>query len=257
MAFQIKNTFTCHENWENMSQTERGKFCGVCSKEVIDFTVLSKNEIEAVFKQNNYQPLCARALISQLNTVYLEESLENVSWNLPFWQRFLLVFIVCFGPEFFNVQLIFAQDTTAIQTQELVQDSAQINDSLTTDVLKTDSINLTPNIDFGKILSITYNPWEIPATSGVMMYDPITVIEFPQIDYEYYNYQVINIADENDKKHFLKTNKKVKEIIAKNEFRPLRNRKQKAPSKKQTPQPLLFVPLWQSQIRRVDETIPS
>ncbi|NBX80462.1 MAG: hypothetical protein EBQ94_08815 [Flavobacteriales bacterium] len=252
MSFQIKNTFSCHENWENMSQTERGKFCGICSKEVIDFTVLTKNEIVAVFKQNNYQPLCARALPSQLNTVYLEESLENVSWNLPFWQRFLLIFLVCFGPEFFNVQLVFAQDSTAIQTQELVQDSVQINDSLTTDVLKTDSINLTPNIDFGEVTSVP-----VTATSGVMMYDPITVIEFPQIDYEYYNYQLINVSNENDRKHIEKTSKKVKEIIAKNEFRPLRNRKQKAPSKKQIPQPLLFVPLWQSQIRRVDETIPS
>jgi len=256
MAFQIKNTFSCHENWENMSLTERGKFCGICSKEVIDFTVLTKNEIVAVFKQNNYQPLCARALPSQLNTVYLEESLENVSWNLPFWQRFLLVFIVCFGPEFFNVQLIFAQDTTAIQTQELVQDSAQINDSLTTDVLKTDSINLTPNIDFGKIINLTCVPWDL-GTSGVMSINPISVVEFPKIDFKYYNYQVINIADVNDKKHFLKTNKKVKEIIAKNELQPLRNRKQKVPSKKQIPQPLLFVPLWQSQIRRVDETTPS
>ncbi|NCA21026.1 MAG: hypothetical protein EBS86_07815, partial [Crocinitomicaceae bacterium] len=194
----------------------------------------------------------ARALPSQLNTVYLEESLENVSWNLPFWQRFLLIFLVCFGPEFFNVQLVFAQDSTAIQTQELVQDSVQINDSLTTDVLKTDSINLTPNIDFGEVTSVP-----VTATSGVMMYDPITVIEFPQIDYEYYNYQLINVSNENDRKHIEKTSKKVKEIIAKNEFRPLRNRKQKAPSKKQIPQPLLFVPLWQSQIRRVDETIPS
>lgn len=252
MAFQIKNTFSCHENWENMSPTERGKFCGICSKEVIDFTVLSKNEIVAVFKQNKYQPLCARAFSSQLNTVYLEESLGNASWNLPFWQRFLLVFIVCFGPEFFNVQLVFAQDTTAIQTQELVQDSVQINDSLTTDVLKTDSINLTPNIDFGEVTSVP-----VTATSGVMMYDPITVIEFPQIDYEYYKYQLINVSNENDRKHIAKTSKKVKEIIATNEIRPLRNRKQKMPSKKQIPQPLLFVPLWQSQIRRVDESTPS
>lgn len=257
MAFQIKNTFSCHENWENMSPTERGKFCGICSKEVIDFTVLTKNEIVAVFKQNNYQPLCARALPSQLNTIYLEESLENVSWNLPFWQRFLLIFLVCFGPEFFNIQFVFAQDTTAIQSQELVQDSVQINDSLTTDVLKTDSINLTPNIDFGEVTSVITLPWNFPVISGVMMYDPITVIEFPQIDYGYYKYQLINVSNENDRKHIAKTSKKVKEIIATNELRPTRTPKQKVPSKKQIPQPLLFVPLWQSQIRRVDESTPS
>ena len=254
MAFQIKNTFSCHENWENMSPTERGKFCGVCSKEVIDFTILTKNEIGAVFKQNNYQPLCARALTSQLNTIYLEESLENVSWNLPFWQRFLLIFLVCFGPEFFNVQLVFAQDTTAIQTQELVQDSVQINDSLCTDVLELDS-----NLIVSKNVVNEQNKWVCLQSNGMvtygsMIYVPYRIPDDQPFSYLENGFNILEIKVEEKVKieNSSKELKVEKDIIAKNELRPIRTTKQKAPSKKQTPEPLLFVPLTQSNFRRID-----
>lgn len=35
----------CHENWGKMSPTEKGRFCKVCTKEVVDFTSKSKQEI--------------------------------------------------------------------------------------------------------------------------------------------------------------------------------------------------------------------
>jgi len=109
MAFQIKNTFACSENWDKMNPTEKGRFCLSCSKEVHDFTKLSKEEIINVFKKNNFQSVCARAFLSQLSTIYLDESFEKISYHLPFWQKFLLVMLVSFGPEFLNINLVFAR----------------------------------------------------------------------------------------------------------------------------------------------------
>jgi len=35
----------CSENWEMMSPQEKGRFCSVCNKCVIDFTQKQPNEI--------------------------------------------------------------------------------------------------------------------------------------------------------------------------------------------------------------------
>ncbi|EDM43528.1 hypothetical protein SCB49_00725 [unidentified eubacterium SCB49] len=37
-AIKISIPEPCHEDWNKMTTTERGAFCKVCTKEVIDFT---------------------------------------------------------------------------------------------------------------------------------------------------------------------------------------------------------------------------
>lgn len=49
----------CHENWEDMSPEEKGKFCGVCQKKVYDFTETSSLEIEKIYHQENGN-ICGR-----------------------------------------------------------------------------------------------------------------------------------------------------------------------------------------------------
>ncbi|MFY9243498.1 MAG: carboxypeptidase-like regulatory domain-containing protein [Polaribacter sp.] len=66
MKYQITIPKPCHEDWSKMTQTEKGKFCKSCNKEVIDFTNLSTSEIsKKVLKEQN---LCGRFKESQLNT---------------------------------------------------------------------------------------------------------------------------------------------------------------------------------------------
>jgi hypothetical protein len=244
MAFQIKNTFACSENWDKMNPTEKGKFCKVCTKEVIDFTVLSKDEIVAVFKKNNYQALCARAYSTQLSTIYFEDSLENVSWNLPFWQKFLLVFLVCFGPEFLNVNLVFAQDSTLVQTEEVVQDTlkpqiAQLEDSIKIDSITVSSFSdsIYPFVNFRMI----EQPYVL---DGVML--PDFHVKFPIIDFTYLNGYVFVVDTHSNQckkepklepiKNFLKNFEEPK-IYLQTQLSPLK------PDKKEIPDKLLFVPL--------------
>jgi hypothetical protein len=245
MAFQIKNTFACAENWDKMSPTEKGKFCEVCTKEVIDFTTLSKNEIIAVFKKNNYQALCARAYSTQLSTIYFEDSLENVSWNLPFWQKFLLVFLVCFGPEFLNVNLVFAQDSTLVQTEEVVQDSVQINDSLFTEMLVFDSNQIVPKFNLAEHKDWDNLQLDVFITYGSMMILPYRIEDDQAFAYlENGINPLVNKDQEEEKNEIpIKQSKDEKEIITENEFRPINSPKPKVPSKKQIPEKLLFVPM--------------
>ncbi|WP_123912694.1 hypothetical protein [Chryseobacterium pennipullorum] len=54
----------CHENWENMSADEKGRFCSVCSKTVHDFTGFTDRELADSFTLND--DLCGRFREDQL-----------------------------------------------------------------------------------------------------------------------------------------------------------------------------------------------
>lgn len=57
----------CSENWETMFSREKGRFCSVCSKCVIDFTEKKSEEIEFIFKEKQGEDICGRFLSHQLN----------------------------------------------------------------------------------------------------------------------------------------------------------------------------------------------
>jgi hypothetical protein len=48
----------CHENWDAMSPTAQGRFCGSCQKEVVDFSGKTDTEILAFFEK--YESPCIR-----------------------------------------------------------------------------------------------------------------------------------------------------------------------------------------------------
>ncbi|MCT2407567.1 hypothetical protein NZD88_08465 [Chryseobacterium antibioticum] len=54
------------ENWETMSSREKGRFCSVCSKCVIDFTEKKSYEIESIFKEKQGEDICGRFFSHQL-----------------------------------------------------------------------------------------------------------------------------------------------------------------------------------------------
>lgn len=94
----------CHENWDEMTPTEKGRFCAACQKQVIDFTTFSDTEIVTFLQKN---PLaCGRFHKKQLN--------KNYPVSLPFkayspvsiWTKKLLAAAMLLG---INIP-IFAQN---------------------------------------------------------------------------------------------------------------------------------------------------
>ncbi|WBV61175.1 hypothetical protein PFY12_03415 [Chryseobacterium camelliae] len=80
----------CHENWEAMTPEEKGRFCSVCSKTVMDFTAASDEEIIDVFS-NSKEEICGNFYASQLN-----RSLQYSSVNSVF-VKFAVGFILTTG----------------------------------------------------------------------------------------------------------------------------------------------------------------
>lgn len=64
MDQKIKITFECHQDWEQMSVSKKGRFCEFCSKAVHDFSKQSKSEIKRIAKGD----LCGLFLTEQIDT---------------------------------------------------------------------------------------------------------------------------------------------------------------------------------------------
>ena len=58
----------CHEDWEQMTPTERGRFCAACEKVVTDYTRWSQTELTEQIKKGNLG--CGRFRPSQMRQIY-------------------------------------------------------------------------------------------------------------------------------------------------------------------------------------------
>ncbi|MCW5910361.1 MAG: carboxypeptidase-like regulatory domain-containing protein [Cyclobacteriaceae bacterium] len=70
-SFVLTVPTPCHENWNAFTPTQKGKFCGTCRKEVIDFTTWTDAEIKQYFKAGKGST-CGRFAQHQLKTYRTE-----------------------------------------------------------------------------------------------------------------------------------------------------------------------------------------
>ncbi len=106
---KIAITNPCSENWNSMEPDSVGRFCQSCRKSVIDFTSKSDSEIQEFLKDKKGEKLCGRFFIHQVERIRIEIDPDLLVSEIPFWQKFLVVFLVCFGPDFLGVDFVFAQ----------------------------------------------------------------------------------------------------------------------------------------------------
>lgn len=57
----------CHENWDNMTPADKGRFCGSCQKEVVDFSVMTDREMAQFFKKPLGGSVCGHFSNTQLD----------------------------------------------------------------------------------------------------------------------------------------------------------------------------------------------
>lgn len=74
MAFRLKLEIEnpCTENWHNMMPDEKGRFCLSCTKQVVDFSKMTDQELIRFFKQNRKTDMCGQLSDRQLNRVLIE-----------------------------------------------------------------------------------------------------------------------------------------------------------------------------------------
>lgn len=109
----------CHENWSEMTATEKGKFCSSCRKEVIDFTSKSPTEISRLISTSNTS-LCGRFTNKQLHTPLVQKDPINKFSSLISIAASTLLTL--------SISNKIAATTTANQTT--IKSSYSINDTI-------------------------------------------------------------------------------------------------------------------------------
>jgi len=82
----------CHENWEAMTPSDKGRFCGSCQKTVIDFTNMSDRQLAGFFKKPP-RSICGRVYNDQLNR-NIEIPKKRIPWVRYFFQFMWPAFVL-------------------------------------------------------------------------------------------------------------------------------------------------------------------
>jgi hypothetical protein len=88
---QLSIAEPCHENWENMNPVEKGKFCGSCQKQVVDFSHMSDRQVAEFFKKPSTGSVCGRFMTDQLH-----RDIEIPKKRIPWVKYFFTIAVPAF-----------------------------------------------------------------------------------------------------------------------------------------------------------------
>lgn len=91
-SVHIKVPKPCHENWQNMTPKEQGRFCGSCKKMVVDFTNMGDKELLNHISKAAGQSICGRFAGDQLNRNITVTKNKRFSWTYV-WNVLLATFL--------------------------------------------------------------------------------------------------------------------------------------------------------------------
>ena len=92
----------CHEDWNQMSQKQKGRFCNSCSKTVIDFTKMETDEIQDFISENKNNHICGHFKQTQLDSINIHIPSRVLEQQQSFHKLFLLVLLITMGATLFN-----------------------------------------------------------------------------------------------------------------------------------------------------------
>ena len=156
----------CHENWNKMTEDEKGRFCGVCNKTVIDFTQMSEQEVEAFFKKPAAS-LCGRFRKEQLaNGKVLEKQHLSLSTRLIryTWPALVLFMKSCSEQEPLIGDIVSTEEKVSENIYEYttmglilnkISPSNETENNIEIDQASIDSANIIGDVAFDDSTEIT------------------------------------------------------------------------------------------------------
>jgi len=93
--FQLQIPEPCHEDWNEMTPVQQGRFCDSCQKSVVDFTGMSDMQLIAFFKKPSTGSVCGRFFNDQLERDF-EIPRKRIPWLKYFFQFAIPIFLTGF-----------------------------------------------------------------------------------------------------------------------------------------------------------------
>ena len=100
----------CSENFNDFKPTQKGGFCQSCTKEVIDFTTMTDEQLHDFFTNNNSQHICGRLKVNQLGNKIKPKTTPSL------YRYFAGVGLVCLS--FFSFNPLQAQSKSSEKVNE-------------------------------------------------------------------------------------------------------------------------------------------
>ena len=131
----------CQQGWNNMSISDKGKFCSSCKKHVHDFTNSTLADIKAAYDENNGD-LCGHVPVKILQEQF--EQRETRNRHFSFMKTFCLAAIFCFGANLFTIDSAKANTLHSIKKAFISSVSNSDKDSISVTGVVRDKKAHTP-----------------------------------------------------------------------------------------------------------------
>ena len=82
MNDRLKIETPCNEDWTKMSPNKEGRHCGLCDKTVVDFTVMSQEDIANYVTHYSKAQICGRILVPKKKEPAIQIKLNQLYKNI-------------------------------------------------------------------------------------------------------------------------------------------------------------------------------
>jgi hypothetical protein len=89
----------CHENWNAMTQQEKGRHCDKCCKTVFDFTKMPTEEVIQFIASRKKDSVCGRFTAEQVSVPAAAKIKPGISFR---FKKFLAALVLVFGGALFT-----------------------------------------------------------------------------------------------------------------------------------------------------------